>query len=194
MVNVGTDQPTTKEQLFALLDLLQREGVRVWVHGGWALEALSGVSRPHKDIDLLAAETDRRRLRELFANSLLDETQHKLTVAFEGAEVEITFFQRDQRGRAYTITPRILARWSERSLGDRTATLDGHDIPIVDPTALYVEVFNTVLKKHQMLEKNRRDQEIVRKLVTPEEEASARRYFPRPNTWWNRLLLRLGLW
>ncbi|AXA36186.1 MAG: hypothetical protein D6691_04675 [Candidatus Hydrogenedentota bacterium] len=191
---MGTDQPTTKEQLFALLDLLQREGVRVWVHGGWALEALSGVSRPHKDIDLLAAEVDRERLRQLFADSLVEEDVHKLTVSFQGAEVEITFFQRDKRGKAYTITPRILARWSERSLGNCTAVLAGREIPIVDVTALYVEVFNTLRKKGDMLDKNRRDQEIVRRLVTPEQEAFARRYFPRPNTRWNRMLLRLGLW
>jgi len=189
-----SEQPTTKEQLFALLDLLEREGVRVWVHGGWAVEALSGVSRPHNDIDLLAAETDRARLRKLFADSLLEEKTHKLTFTFDGAEVEITFFRRDKWGNAYTIAPRILARWSEKSLGDRTAILEGREIPVVDVTALYVEVFNTLHKKGEMLEKNRRDQEIVRKLVTPQEEAFARRYFPRPNTRWNRLLLRLGLW
>lgn len=41
------------EQVLAVLDVLERAGARVWLDGGWGVDALVGrQTRPHRDLDL----------------------------------------------------------------------------------------------------------------------------------------------
>jgi hypothetical protein len=179
--------------LFSLLDELERLGVRVWVHGGWAIDALTGTSRPHKDIDLLAEEAARPLLHEHFRATLIDERVHRVKFRYGGVDVEVTLFRKTRRGKLVTVNPRIIIAWAPGAFGERTAALAGRPIPVVDVGVLYVEVANTVRKKADMLEKNARDLERLAPLLTDELCREARRYFPVPNTRWNRLRLKLGL-
>jgi lincosamide nucleotidyltransferase A/C/D/E len=49
-----------------LVGLLEHAGVRVWLDGGWGVDALlGGQTRPHDDLDLVAALEDVDALQEL---------------------------------------------------------------------------------------------------------------------------------
>ncbi len=184
---------TSLEVLFALLDEIQQLGVRVWVHGGWAIDAVTGTARPHKDIDLFAHESDRATLRTHFQSSLIEETIHKLEFAYWTTTVEVTFFQKIGRTRLATLTPRIIVRYSATTFSDATASLGGREIPVVSLPTLYVEVANKIRKKRDMLEKNARDLERLTPYLNDDLRRAAERMFPVPNTWWNRLRLYFGL-
>ena len=54
------------EQAQALYELLDQNGVRCWVMGGWGVDALLGrVTREHKDLDLLVLISDLPRYAEV---------------------------------------------------------------------------------------------------------------------------------
>jgi lincosamide nucleotidyltransferase A/C/D/E len=54
------------EQAKAVYDLLDQNGVRCWVMGGWGVDALLGcVTREHKDLDLLVLIEDLPRYADL---------------------------------------------------------------------------------------------------------------------------------
>ena len=49
-----------------LLRLFEREGIDVWLDGGWAVDAALGEqTRSHKDLDIILQSSDLRRLREI---------------------------------------------------------------------------------------------------------------------------------
>ena len=49
----------TAEDVIELYSALRAEGIRVWVDGGWGIDALLGKqTRPHKDFDAIAAFED----------------------------------------------------------------------------------------------------------------------------------------
>lgn len=181
------------ETLFSLLDEMESLGVPVWVHGGWAIDAYTGTTRPHKDLDLVAEEKDRAKLRNRFAGEIVDETTHKIEFLYRSVPVEITFFRRLRNGSAVTETPRILVRWAPDAFPDKPVELCGRSIPVVSLGVLYVECANRVRKKSEMLEKNAHDLERLKSLLDEATCARARRYFPVENTLLNRLRLKLGL-
>ena len=54
------------EQARAVYELLDQNGVRCWVMGGWGVDALLGrVTREHKDLDLLVLLSDLPRYAEV---------------------------------------------------------------------------------------------------------------------------------
>ncbi|WP_196803940.1 nucleotidyltransferase domain-containing protein [Marmoricola sp. URHB0036] len=54
------------EEALAVYDLLDKNGVRCWVMGGWGVDALLGrVTREHKDVDLLVLISDLSRYAEI---------------------------------------------------------------------------------------------------------------------------------
>ena len=56
------------ETVIEVLDAFQAAGVRTWLIGGWAIDALVGVQRrPHDDLDLLVTEPDAGRASALLA-------------------------------------------------------------------------------------------------------------------------------
>ena len=56
------------EEVVAIVDVLESAGVDVWLDGGWGVDALlEEQTRPHDDLDLVAALEDVPRLRELTA-------------------------------------------------------------------------------------------------------------------------------
>lgn len=181
---------TTAEHLIRIMEMLKGAGIHAWVHGGWALEALTGVSRPHSDIDLLAAEKTRADFKRLFAGKIKHEASHKLEIDVDGADVEPTFYKGN--GPYYTITPRVVMLWPANVFDESVkGKINGVEIPLVSPVALYALLANTVLKKPPMLEKNRRDLELMNGLLTPEQKKAAEVYFPMENTFLNRLRIRM---
>ncbi|HEX6737122.1 MAG TPA: aminoglycoside nucleotidyltransferase, partial [Vicinamibacteria bacterium] len=56
------------EEVVALYALLAERGVRVWVDGGWGVDALLGEqTRPHKDLDALVPFDDLGMLTDVLA-------------------------------------------------------------------------------------------------------------------------------
>lgn len=54
----------TVEDVTRILDLLRAHGVRVWVDGGWGVDALVGEeTREHSDLDLALDRDDLDRAR-----------------------------------------------------------------------------------------------------------------------------------
>lgn len=59
------------DDVLAVLDLLEGAGVRVWVDGGWGVDALVGrQTRPHADLDLALALADVATARSLLTRVL----------------------------------------------------------------------------------------------------------------------------
>jgi len=54
------------DQALAVYELLDKNGVRCWMMGGWGVDALLGrVTREHKDVDLLVLISDLPRYAEI---------------------------------------------------------------------------------------------------------------------------------
>jgi lincosamide nucleotidyltransferase A/C/D/E len=53
------DREMTAADVLAFLDLVAAERVRIWVDGGWAVDACLGAqTRPHEDLDIVIEERD----------------------------------------------------------------------------------------------------------------------------------------
>ena len=56
---------TTAEDVVDLCDALENLGIKIWIDGGWGVDALLGKqTRPHKDVDITIQEKDLARFRE----------------------------------------------------------------------------------------------------------------------------------
>jgi lincosamide nucleotidyltransferase A/C/D/E len=54
------------KEVVALCELLDENGIEVWLDGGWGIDALIGEqTRPHRDLDIAVRHADVPRLREL---------------------------------------------------------------------------------------------------------------------------------
>lgn len=189
-----TDESATANDVLQVLDFLQQHGLEVWLHGGWALEALTNIPRPHNDIDLLTDEANRNRLRQLFGDGVLSERMHKMEVEFNSVILDIVFFHRALGGRLLTFHPKLVAAWPRDLLTHgRMGAIAGRQVPVISPGGLFIEISHNVGKNQQLLEKNRRDRELFKDLLPPSREKELRRIFPRKNTFLNRLRARVGL-
>ena len=101
--------PTGEMSADVVLELymaLERSGVRVWVDGGWGVDALLGEqTRPHKDLDIAIQGKDIPTLRQLLAARGFGEV--KLEIArphnfvlgdAEGREVDVHVIVLDASG------------------------------------------------------------------------------------------------
>jgi lincosamide nucleotidyltransferase A/C/D/E len=53
IIDHGKKEKTSKEGLFAVLDVLEALGIKYWVEGGWGVDILTGrQNREHRDIDI----------------------------------------------------------------------------------------------------------------------------------------------
>ncbi|HEY5601361.1 MAG TPA: nucleotidyltransferase family protein, partial [Patescibacteria group bacterium] len=89
-----------------LYDLLESEGIKVWLDGGWAVDALLGKqTRPHTDLDIVVGEKDLPKLRNLlqdrgYKDVERDDTRDCNFVLGDskGHEVDIHAIVFDQKG------------------------------------------------------------------------------------------------
>ena len=90
-----------------VINLYQRlsdHGIRVWLTGGWGIDALLRTqTRPHKDLDVIVLVDDVARLRQLLDDdwySLRELWSENLgTVDSHGLEVATAFVLHDAEGR-----------------------------------------------------------------------------------------------
>jgi lincosamide nucleotidyltransferase A/C/D/E len=56
----------TAEALVALLQVFEQAGLKVWLDGGWAVDAVVGEqTRPHKDVDIIIRLSDLPKLKDV---------------------------------------------------------------------------------------------------------------------------------
>ncbi len=87
-----------------IIERLSDAGIRVWVCGGWGIDALLGrETRPHKDLDILVQLDDIARAREMLERdgySLKELWSENLRVAdSQGVETDTGFVLEDATGR-----------------------------------------------------------------------------------------------
>ena len=88
---------TTLGDVLTVLDLANRAGARLWIDGGWGVDALLGTqTRDHGDLDV-AVEA---RHLEAFANALSGAGFHKVG---EAGATPWNFLVARPNGPAYTI-------------------------------------------------------------------------------------------
>lgn len=89
------------DQLIALMDRLDSSGVRVWIAGGWAVDAIVGrQTRFHGDVDLAV---DSEHLPRLL--SVLKEDNFVVTVDWSPARLELSA----PDGRVVDVHPVVFA-------------------------------------------------------------------------------------
>lgn len=99
---------TTAEDILQLYQSFQEHGIRVWLSGGWGMDALLGrQTRPHKDMDIFVLRDDITCLCALLEVSgyHLKElwSENCQTVDREGVEIATAFVLADGAGREVDI-------------------------------------------------------------------------------------------
>lgn len=63
-----TERSMTASEVIEILDLIEGNGVEVWVHGGWGVDALLGEqTRTHDDLDVIVRVDDVAEMRRVLA-------------------------------------------------------------------------------------------------------------------------------
>ena len=90
-------------QMLTVYDVLDRDGVRFWVMGGWGVDALlSRVTRGHKDLDLLVHLSDLPRYAEIVRSRGFDrklEWSESRAIDVDGMQFDSAFVDAHPDGR-----------------------------------------------------------------------------------------------
>ena len=89
-----------------LYDLLEREGIRIWIDGGWAVDAvLREQTRDHSDLDIALETRFLSRLRDVMAECGFEQIPRDDTRPWnfvlgdrDGLEVDVHAFTFDENG------------------------------------------------------------------------------------------------
>jgi lincosamide nucleotidyltransferase A/C/D/E len=117
-------------ELYALLD---DSGIRVWVDGGWGVDALLGEqTRPHADLDLAVEWKDVARLRQVLGSQTYREIRQESQWNFvleddTGREIDVHSFVFDAAGK---VVDGIM--YPAESLTG-TGSIDGRTVRCISP-------------------------------------------------------------
>jgi hypothetical protein len=188
-----TKSQCTSEDLFRVLDLMQANGIRVWVHGGWSLEAFTGFRKPHGDIDLFAHADDKERAAKALAPYVIKKASHKLKMVVDGVLVDLAFFKVLRSGIVTISIEQYLATWPPGSFGDDTAVLDGRTIPTASKQALYCLWTERQRNTPERMLVHAEYMKHFGKLLPDDEKAALARFFRENQTPLRRFLVFTGL-
>jgi hypothetical protein len=94
----------TKQLLREVVEFFSRNGITVWVFGGWAEELNEVIEpRPHKDLDLLYFSADFTAIDNVIKSENLPEIQgkhfhHKRAFLFKDVMAELFLVEQDKKG------------------------------------------------------------------------------------------------
>lgn len=124
----------------ALLTLIERQGIAVWLDGGWAMDALLGEqTRPHSDLDLVVEAQDVPRLRRILeSHGYVDQPRDDTTPwnfvlgDAAGHDVDLHLISVDSNGDGIYGPPERGLRYPAESLTGRGA-IRGHPVRCISP-------------------------------------------------------------
>jgi lincosamide nucleotidyltransferase A/C/D/E len=101
------------EEVIKIYRRLSEHGIRVWLTGGWGIDALLGEqTRPHKDLDVVMLLDDVARMCALLAsdgyNLAYLWSENRQAVDKQGAETATAFVLQDTQGREIDIHALVL--------------------------------------------------------------------------------------
>ncbi|MBX7245164.1 MAG: hypothetical protein K1X53_06675 [Candidatus Sumerlaeaceae bacterium] len=163
------------------------------MHGGWGVEALTGVSRPHGDIDLLVPVAERPKATEIFAGNIIKKSKHKIKVRYKDVKVEVSFFERRPDGSLTIDMPFYMIFVPKGYNDEQIGKLGGVEVATASRFILYGEVMLKGQKTTVTQASNVEDASPVATLLNDEEKQWAKKYFPENITLWKALLHRFGL-
>jgi lincosamide nucleotidyltransferase A/C/D/E len=94
----------TSKDVINLYIQLEKQGIKIWIDGGWAVDALLGKqTRPHKDLDIAIEWRDVPKFQELLASQgykqIKEDSQWNFVLADDrGHEVDVHAFVFDDQG------------------------------------------------------------------------------------------------
>jgi lincosamide nucleotidyltransferase A/C/D/E len=95
----------TLDDVVGLYRLFDAAGIRAWIDGGWAVDALVGRQlRDHADLDLAVDSRDDARFREVaaasgFAVERVDGPHNQVWADVSGRRLDVHLFVRDEAGQ-----------------------------------------------------------------------------------------------
>ncbi len=104
MQEITPEKSMTSEDVIDLYSKLEELGVKIWVDGGWGIDALLGrQTRPHKDLDIAIQEKDVPKLRDFLGErgykQIKQDSKWNFVLADEnGHEVDVHSFIFDDEG------------------------------------------------------------------------------------------------
>lgn len=93
------------DSVLEILDVLETGGVRVWLDGGWGVDALLGEqTRPHADLDVILGADDAARLAAVLGARGFRRKPGGSEAGFvlrddRGREIDVHAVEFDERGR-----------------------------------------------------------------------------------------------
>ncbi|MGH9648231.1 MAG: nucleotidyltransferase domain-containing protein [Bryobacteraceae bacterium] len=129
------------EEVFEIYDLLEKQGIKIWVDGGWAVDALLGEqTREHVDFDIAVERKDTPALKDILeSNGYHDAPKDKdkmwdlVLVNEEGKEIEVHCFFLTPEGKV--IEEKYWNGYSANSL-DGIGTISGKEVRCVSLSQL----------------------------------------------------------
>lgn len=159
------------EAFLQLLDLLDERNLEYVVHGGWAVEALTGVERPHGDIDLAARIDQRERFLETLKDYIREiPSPTKLKLALGATEAEVVFYNVTPSGDALIRQRRyryVLPPYTRMILAGE---IRGRKVKVASPASIAI-VIHVRSHPKPIPAKNQHDLRELTKLMTDEEKA-----------------------
>jgi lincosamide nucleotidyltransferase A/C/D/E len=113
------------EEVVALYTLLVGRGVRVWIDGGWGVDALLGEqTRPHKDFDALVPLEDLGRLADVLADRGFTLKEIWGENRWVAHPVRLPVIGREERGASAVATAFVVRDGASRELDVHALTFD----------------------------------------------------------------------
>ncbi len=170
----GAWEPLDPTTIAAFMDGFDRPW---WVIGGWSIEAFTGVSRHHEDMDISILSTDAEAFRLFLGDrwtpwNVDDSWFRPFDSRFVDVREDSQVWVRRNALSPWVLdvpfTPATDGRWTNKRLREHTEELD--DVTWVGPDGLrYAKPeVSLMFKAAQARDKDRRDAEVALPMLDPE--------------------------
>lgn len=169
----------TPSEVLNLYNKLESLGIKIWIDGGWNVDALLGKqTRPHKDLDIAIQWKDVPQLRELLSaqgyKQIKEDSQWNFVLADNNAhEIDVHAFVYNDKG---DVVEGIM--YPSESLKG-TGTINGQPVRCVSPE--YLVKFHS---GYELKEKDYQDVSAICKkfgIPLPEEYKSFKKQGVKPS-------------
>ncbi|HVH71824.1 MAG TPA: aminoglycoside nucleotidyltransferase [Candidatus Dormibacteraeota bacterium] len=140
MTKLGAGGGVTSRDVIDLYLTLESLGVKIWIDGGWGVDALLGEqSRPHRDLDIAIEQKDLPKLRELLLERGYRDikVEHASDWSFvlgnpHGREIDVHVIVLDSRGDGIYGPPENGEKYPAASLAG-SGQIEGRAVKCISP-------------------------------------------------------------